>query len=395
MNQPIHAWPDSLLRAALLLALVGPALTFVVLPPALPLIAAHFGGGDAGLRLAQLALVLPFLGLALGGLCAGTLLQWFGSRTALLLAASVYLSGGALGLMGDQAGLLLGSCFVIGFSGAVAASGLVAVTDWTMEERPRSKMLGYQTAAADICTVFFGMLGAFLATTWGWQGPFAIYVGFGCVAVILIFAGVPQVQRQQVLGGSQLGVLRSLLKLSPVYLGGALVFMLMVTQTTQLPFFLAQRGIDTPEHRGIVMTSSTLAATLGGLVFSAFINRWGARVLHGIATTSALLGFAGIAAWNGDFRHVAAAVALVGLGVGLSAPALFSAALRLAPKSLRAHSVGLLNTSIFMGSFFSPVIFSPVASLSGYRSVFLLAACVTALAGGVRLLAFPEAVVSE
>lgn len=140
-----------LLRTTLLLAMVAPALSFVTLPPALPLLAASFGGGANGQAIAQGAQALSFAGGALGGVLSGFIIGLLGLQGALRGAALVYALAGSLAMLAIGPAMLLPGTFAVGFAGSLLSSGLAMATGAELRGERRTRMLGYQAATSDVC----------------------------------------------------------------------------------------------------------------------------------------------------------------------------------------------------------------------------------------------------
>lgn len=370
--------------ALLLAALVAPSFNFVALPPVLPDIAAAFGGGARGQGVAQAAQALPFLGLAVGGLFAGWSLVRLGARLSIAVAGTGLVVAGAGGMLSDGAAALLTSCALIGLMAALATSALAALTSESVDGARRDRLLGVQVAVSDVCTVAGGVAAAVLAARFGWHGPFAIFAAFGLfLLAFLAPARVPDLG----VGAGGGGLVRMLALAWPVYLAAAIVFFLVATQATQLPFYLQERGYRTASGRALFTTFGIAAAMCGSVSFALLMGRVAAWRVQALAIASAAAGALGLSFWSGDLGIGLASVFLIGLGSGLVIPTLFADALRSAPEGLRGHSIGLLNVAIFAGSFISPLLLSPVAASLGYPGLYAAIAAAVVLVGLPRALA--------
>ncbi len=371
------AWP---LRTVLILALVAPALNMAVLPPALPMIAAYLGGGVAGEITAQRAQSLPFLGLVIGGLLAGGLIARFGLRRCLILAALCFAAAGLGGGAAQSATPLLISCFVAGLAASVLSCGLTTATGAVMTGDARIKTLGFQTALSDISAIGGGIVAATLAQFYGWRAPFAIYVGFGLLALTLVAGSrTPVVPRDDTVNG----LVTAARKAGPVYLAGGFIFLLMGTQPTLMPFHLAAHGLTTPGSRAVVLVAAPAAAMLSSIAYALIRGRIADRWILSVATIASALGFGGMALWTGGVPPITAASAAVGIGVGLSFPMIIRTALRQVQPALHGYSIGLLNTGVFSGVFVSPFLFGPLQRAAGTPAMFGLCAAIWLVLGAL------------
>lgn len=371
------AWP---LRIVLVLALVAPTLNMAVLPPALPMIADYLGGGVAGEITAQRAQSLPFLGLVIGGLLAGGLIARFGLRRCLILAALCFAAAGLGGGTARAAAPLLISCFVAGLAASVLSCGLTTATGAVMTGDARIRTLGFQTAASDFSAIGGGILAAVVAQVHGWRAPFAIYVGFGLLALLLVAASkTPAVARDDTANG----LAAAARKAGPVYLAGGFIFLMMGTQPTLMPFHLAAHGLTTPGGRAVVLVAAPTAAMLSSIAYALIRGRIADRWMLAVATIASALGFAGMALWTGGVLPITAASVAVGIGAGLSFPMVIRAAFRRVQPALHGYSIGLLNTGVFSGVFISPFLFGPLQRAAGAPAMFGLCAAIWLVLGGI------------
>lgn len=371
------------LRWAMLIALIGPALTFVALPAALPQIAAFFGNGTEGHHLAQQLQTLPFLGLAVGGLLAGWAIGALGHHRLLTLAAVFYGLAGMIGLLSRSPALLMLACTTLGLAGSLMTCNLIAVAGRMLGPARRTRLLGFQTVISDFSTVAGSICGALLAQFLGWHGPFLLYTLYGAGMLALALAitkgSLPQAPR------TRAADYRSALAAWPTYAAAIWVFLLVGTLGTQLPFLLAAKGLSSPAVRSVVLTCATSAAMLGALIYALGHARIGTLAARAGAALLAAAGFAALSFWSGSLLLACLPALAIGLGIGVTVPSLFAAALQRVTPELRGHSIGLVNSAIFLGSFLSPYVFTPLASSAGYPSVFVGASLLAVILGVLGL----------
>lgn len=375
-----------LLGATLLLAMVGPSLTFVTLPPSLPLIAEHFGGGDAGRGIAQAAPALSFVGGVVGGLAAGMLIARLGLYQVLIASAAIYGLGGLIAMLAHVPAMLFAGCFAVGVTGSLLSSGLAMGTGAVTTGERRARMLGYQAATSDVTGVMIGLCTGLLAIWLGWRGPFTVYIAFGLIATLLVIASRPHAVPSRA-GGEGNGMIAAVRLAWPVYCGSLLLSMLIGTLQLQLPFHLADHGIRSSADRALIQTFATAAAACASISFGALTARLGERRLLAIGGGAALSGFAGFALWHGGFWGAAAASAAAGLAIGIGVPLLFTFALRATPPAQHAYSIGILNVTIFLGGAVSPLVLGPVAQAGGMKALFATCAVIAAIGTAVFLIA--------
>jgi MFS family permease len=368
----------SAMRIAVLPAMVGQALTFALLPAVLPGIATYFGGGAKGEHSAQLAAVFPFLGLTVGALASGAVIRLLGPRNAVLVAAAALGAGGCVGLLAAGQTVLLIGCVLVGFGAAMLTSGLSEVTALSFEGSARTRIIGYQTAMADLAAAVLGLASAFIAERLGWRTPFGFYLIFGAVMLALASCAIRNLRPAP---PAQKGDTRAVLRAWPIFLTAGLGFMLATTQGTQLPFLLAHNGIDTPGLRAIVMTITSALAVAASLFFGTTSARLGDATMMTLSAATGTAGFLIFGSWTHGFLIACIAGGLLGVSLGLFVPLLYAAVMRAVPPEASGQAVGFLNAAIFVGSFVNPIVLGPLRTIAGLSGQMSVLAGLTLLLG--------------
>jgi MFS family permease len=361
-----------LLYAGLLLALVGPSFTMSVMPPSLPLVAAYFGGGEHGEEVAQWAQSLPFLGLAIGGLLSGTVIARLGLRVSVISGAICFAGAGVVAGISTTGNMLIGACFAAGFAGSLLTTTLTTAGAAIMQGPSQARLLGLQTAASDLAAIGGGIFAAVLAQMFGWRAPLAIYVMFGLA--VLASAGssrLPEAPPREDIGNGIFAAARSA---PSIFIAAFLTFASMGTLPSLLPFYLAAHGVETPGTRAVVLTATPVLSA----VFSATYGRVAARMRGGalaaIAALASAVGYGVLATWQSGVLFAALGTGAIGVGIGLTFPALIRATFHRTPSTIHGYAMGLLNTAVFSGVFAAPLLFGPIMRSSSLSLVFVLLA---------------------
>lgn len=373
------------LRAALLPAQGGQALTFVLLPSVLPAIALFFGGGEPGTLVAQRAVTFPFLGLTIGGLVAGWVIRLAGLRGSILLAAALYALGGITGLVTGNANVLLAGCIVIGLGAAWLTAGLSAMTAIALDGEQRARMIGYQAATGNTFSFVFSFAAAVIAQQFGWRASFGCYALFGLFMLALTFATIPRTPPAASAAGPAPAGGGLIARAWPIFLAGGLLFMLGTTQSTVVPFLMEANGITSPALRGLTITIATGGAIVAALFYSAMQPRIGENAVIAAGVAAGTCGWLIFGFWTSGFAIACVASALLGFANGALLPVLFSAAMRAAPGEESGRAVGYLGSAIFLGSFANPLIVNPILAVTGQRDLMFVVAAALA-AGGIASL---------
>jgi MFS family permease len=369
------------------------ALIFVAISPVLPGMAAHFGGAGGGAFLAQMAMTLPGIGLIIGGLLTGWLVERRGPRGVLAFGLAMYAATGAAGLVADNATALLASRWLLGFAAAGLATSTTAVIGSRFDGVQRERLLGYQNACASIMGVVAILAAGTLGEGGGWRAPFALYPLLALPLLALLAlprtAGgfAPQAARAARAapesGGASLPPMVWALLLLTV-----LLFAAAFMTGAQASFLLAENGISTPSVLAIILGCASLGNAVGSVIYgqvSPALSR-----AHCMALALLLLG-AGLAALGSIRTPLLAALscALAGLGSGLLSPWVASTLIECTPAPVRARAFGLLYAAIFIGDFLNPVLLTPIARTIGLHATFIVVGALLLGAAATTLLLRP------
>jgi len=138
-----------------------------------------------------------------------------------------------------------------------------------------------------------------------------------------------------------------------------------------LPLYLGEIGYapsEVPVMAGILFSLLAFTAALGNQLSGRLLKRRSPRVVIGLSALVAASGLALFTVSTGVW-WLAAALALVGLGIGTSVTTAFAAGNAVIPKDVHATAFGFLTGASLIGIAVSPVLSGLVAALS-IRAVF-------------------------
>jgi len=375
---PAQGWKRRAAIAVLLSSAPGMALMFAALGPALPLVAAHFGG-QGGTTTAQMIMTMPGIGVVIGGALGGFTIAALGIRRTLFLALTLYALAGSAGLYVGDIWSLLGARFLLGVAVAHISNCCLSLLGAWFDETARAKILGYQAGVAGAVSVTMLLLGGTLAQYGGWRAPFLLYLITVPVLSLALIAipkhAVPPTVRERTDWAA-------ILPLWPLYL---LVIGLMLAYfmtSVQLTFLLASDGVSKPFVRSVVIGSGVaaggLVGGLFGLVYRRFGRRWTRVVLIGMMAT----GFAFIGLTH-SLATITLGAILCGGGGGMISPYISSLFLARAPAAVRSRALGFMFMSFYLADFLNPIAVYPVRVTIGVHGAFTVAALL--LAAGIAL----------
>jgi MFS family permease len=367
------------LYAALMLGSMSQALGFSAFVAALPQMAADLGA--RGEFIAQLTLSLAALGLVLGALASGWILEKAGARSTLLSALVVYGVSGAAGLFLRDPMSLLASRFAVGFTSACMTTTCVWGIAAEYSGNRRANGLGNSYALSAITAVSSTVLGGLLAHLGGWSLAFLPYPLFGLVGFVLAFVSLKDVRPERVAADSQPYFKR----LFPFYLLAMLVYGIMFMEATQFTFILEEDGIRDPALRSLIIGTITTVAAVTGFGYGALQRRLGllGTFTVGLGCMAVALAIVG---WTTYIPCAVLGAALMGIHDGLVSPYLYHAITERTAAAARSRAIGLLSAFSFLGGFLNPLGIAALRREMGLRQVFLVVALLMAvLAVGVGM----------
>lgn len=347
------------------------ALMFGALGPILPMIAAHFNDGGDGAFMAQMVMTTPAIGVILGGLCGGFLIERLGIRPILFGALAAYALAGAAGLYLDSIWALLGARFLVGVAVANLSTAVMLLIGAWFEGVARARLLGYQAACAGVASVTALLVSGALAERLGWRAPFAIYlVAFAVLAVAAVAIPSVPVRAPESARRADRG---SLLSLWPIYALQMPLFLAYFMTSVQLSFLLAADGVTSAVTRSIVIAVGVLAGAISGASYGRLYARLGDRGMPLVLMALMAAGFLVIGTAH-SLPLIGLGSALAGGGGGMISPYVSGRLLTSAAADIRPRALGLMFTTIYVADFLNPVLVNPVRISLGIHAAYMAVA---------------------
>jgi MFS family permease len=391
--EPLSDFRRRLAFSLVLASTAGAALIFALLPPILPALAAHFGGGRTGELSAQLGLTMPSLGWLFGGGLSGWVIGRLGMRGTMIAAiAAMGLAGIAPAFLSDVVSFAV-SRFALGFGGAFMITAAITLLAGIYDDATRPKMIGYQKAMGGLASIPIGLAVGGLADRFDWRAPFLLYALFAVVVAVLAFVAVPAASRGPVAKSADVPLDRAAFnRLFPIL---ALIFFLQVLPimgVAQLPFVLTEHGFKSATTMSLVLCLAAGLNSIGAVLSGYLQTRFGPwRVLcTGVALAGGGYMAIGIAP-NGYAAAAANGVAI--LGCGLYFTQYLTLPLARVPVGARAKAIGLVQVATYLSAFLTPFLLSPVRGVLGHSGSYLAvgATATLALVGGISFVAARQA----
>lgn len=353
------------------------ALIFTVLSPVLPQIAEHYSA-SGGVTIAQFIMSAPGVGVIVGGLTGGFLVDRFGRKRLLCIALFVFAAAGCAPLYVDDAWGLLASRAILGWSGATTQAAVIGMIASTFREPLRAKMIGYEAAIGSFAAVCAILASGAIAETAGWRAPAALYL-FALPVLLAALIAISADARRRPVSAAAAAAVRDLPAASsftgfirplvPFFLIIPFVYAANFMLSIQMPFLLAEIGIEGPAAKARLMVIAVGTGVIGAASSGWIRQGLGERVSFALCVLlmgagHLTLGFA----HSAEMTILGGAVA--GLGGGMLLPNLMAIATSRAPDDLRSRAAGLVYTMAYVGEFFNPVVFRPLSTVVGIHGTF-------------------------
>lgn len=349
----------------------GPALVALIpmaAAPALVAMAAHFGQSANSELFSQIVMTLPAAMLVLASPLAGVLANHIGQRAVLLGSLVLYVIGGAGVLVITSEVALLTLRLLLGIAGGGLLTSSLGLIGDHFSGHAREKVLGWATSFSSLLAALALIFGGWLVDMGGWQAPFALYL-LGIPTLLVAFLAIRNAPQAAHMKGER-GAVAELARVWPYYLLLVLLTLGMFTPAIQAGFLLAERGMGSAQMIGSVIAATSIVAMVTAWAFGYLRSRIG---LHGfLAIDAASMGFGilmiGVATQT---WQVFAGCCLVGIGAGMSEPAIASLIFRKAPPFVHALAMGMIVSALNAGQFLNPLAFDALRRIGGLTGAFV------------------------
>jgi ACS family hexuronate transporter-like MFS transporter len=138
------------------------------------------------------------------------------------------------------------------------------------------------------------------------------------------------------------------------------------------PTILEETRLSAQQY-GFIISSFSIAYTVGNPVWGHFLDQWGLRA--GMSVAVAFWTFASAAhAFVGSFLGFAVARAGLGFGEGATFPGGLRAAVQTLPPSKRSRGIAVAYSGGSLGAIVTPIVVTPIALWWGWRAAFIFTA---------------------
>ncbi len=367
--------------------------------PVLSLYAQSFGVGSV-----LIGMIITAFGVArlFVNMPAGILAERHGRRVLLWGGPLILAAASVAAALAESFAALLVWRFVQGVgSGLYMTGAMVAIADLS-DNRTRGRRMGaYQTALLT-GTAIGPAVGGFLAERWGYTAPFWGFAVASGLAALFAFACIPETRPE----GSQAkaledgrGDLARLVRDRGFTLVSLITFGVFFTRTAAqwqlIPLVAAHRFSMAPDAIGLALALNALVTLLTTPLSGWLADRLPRRPLIAVSAMAVALSL-GLIAVCESTPLFWAALMLLGLSLGLGAPASSAFAAACAPDGRYGPTLGLLRTVGDMGFVVGPLVVGLIIDASGLgygvgimANAALMAVASVAFAAGTHTLPCP------
>jgi DHA1 family bicyclomycin/chloramphenicol resistance-like MFS transporter len=167
------------------------ALAMNVFLPSLPGMARHF---ETDYAIVQLAVSLYLVATALLQLVIGPLSDRFGRRPVLLGCFCIFIGGTVAAIFAPSIEIFLACRLFQAFSAAGMVLSRAVIRD-TVGPNEAASRIGYVTMGMALVPMIAPSIGGYLDELYGWQSTFLLTLGFGIVAVAIVYLDLGETNR--------------------------------------------------------------------------------------------------------------------------------------------------------------------------------------------------------
>jgi DHA1 family bicyclomycin/chloramphenicol resistance-like MFS transporter len=219
----------------LLVVMTGVApISLYMLVPALPVLAATFGGD---ISIAQMTVSLYMVGIACSQIIMGPLSDRFGRRPVLLAGLTLMVAASAACSFAETLPQLIAARFLQALGGAAGMVVSRAIIRDLYSRDRISSMISLVIAVMMIAQMLSPLTGGLLETAFGWRAIFYVITAASLVIAVMIAVTLPETRRHRVEAGGFRGDVGSLIR-SRAFVG----YLLCQVMASQIIFTFAGAG---------------------------------------------------------------------------------------------------------------------------------------------------------
>jgi MFS family permease len=352
-------------RLTLLLLSMMTMMSNVAIVTSLPHLKAHFPGVPDIDILSRLMITLPSLSIALLAPFLGHLLHHLPRRISAVAALLLFGIAGSAGLYLQGIEALLASRAIFGVAVALLMIVTTSLVGDYFTQETRHRYMGLQSAFTSVGGLLF-LIGGGVLSDIDWRYPFGIYlIGIVFIPLVLLFIVEPTHPKgetsEEEVGG----------RLLPIYLLAFLLMLVFYALPTQMPFLMINHFGASGALTGAIIATAFIFNALGALTFTQLKRRFAFSTIYLIGMLIVGIGFFLVGEVR-DVRLFFVTSPILGFGGGILMTNVMAWMLSRTQHSRRVKSSGYMSSSLFLGQFFSPIVFHPAVAYFGVQHFFVV-----------------------
>lgn len=360
--------PGRVSLAAILLASMVILMGAAAIAPALEPISRAFP--DQSAFMISLVITLPALASALTGFGMGVLADRWGRAKTFVLSLFIFTVAGVFGYFTDSFWLMLGGRFVLGIGIAgisLTASALIGAYYFGQD---RAKVVGYQSAAIGIGTLFLESLGGSLADI-GWHFPFLVYlIGVPIILLALIGIREPTPVARAAGAAAEPAVPDRQHRIRLCYLMVALEMFMMFAVPVNFSYYISEIG-ESYLVCGILLGVMGVCQAITSMLYAKTANKL--SEMDAYAYAFLVMGAGMLCLGLGNLAAVAVSMVLIGVSLGLLMPTVIGSLARLSGPHDAGKVMGGYSVALNLATFLSATVFTAfiIPAVGSYQWTFV------------------------
>jgi MFS family permease len=352
----------------MLLIAMTTMMSNVAIVTALPHLKEHFTTEQNIEFLARMMLTLPSLAIAFLAPVLGHLVFKIGRKKSALFALLLFTIAGSAGLYLHSINELLVSRFFLGIAIATLMIVSTSLVGDYFKGDDRHKFMGIQGAFISIGGVVFVVGGGILSDI-NWRYSFAIYL-IGIILIPLVYKFLNEkVIEEDNNNNNEINDIS--LNIFYVYFLAFVLMLIFYILPTQIPFLIMNHFGSSGTLTGAIIATAFISNAIGAIAFRKLKQKFTYAQIYIIGMSIIAFGFIAIGlVTNVYFFFLTSPI--MGFGGGVLMTNMTAWMLSLTHHTKRIQSSGYLTSALFLGQFFSPIIFHPLVSFVSIDKFFII-----------------------
>ncbi len=311
----------------------------------------------------RLIITLPSLAVAFLSPFLGHLIYKLKRKHVALVAVIFFSLFGSAGLYLDNMQGLLLSRALLGIAIATLMIITTSLVGDYFEEEARHKYMGLQSTFTAVGGMIFLLSGGYLSDL-NWRYPFGIYlIGLLYIPLIILYLKEPLSHQEQKSNEKEKNSLLG------IYFLAFLVMLVFYIMPTQFPFLIIEHFKQSGTYTGTVIATVFVSNAIGALAYSKLKKHLSFTLLYlmGMILLSISFILIGLTKEAGQLYFSAP---ILGIGAGILITNIIAWVLHKSSKQRRVKSTAYATSALFLGQFFSPIVFHPIIVNFGIKDFF-------------------------